>query len=80
VDAADAPVWGDIDDSGAVDGADAVLGYRALTGAISLTAAQQARANVAPLVGGQPQGAFDDDFTLADQLLIVRKAIGAVSF
>jgi hypothetical protein len=40
----------------------------------------KARGNVAPLVNGQPQSTFDDDFGPADLLLIGRKALGQVSF
>jgi hypothetical protein len=79
-DPADSPVWGDINDSGGVDTADVMLGYGAVVGRISLTDAQKARGNVAPLVGGQPQGVFNDDFTLADLLLIQRKSLGIVDF
>ena len=78
--AADAPVWGDIDDSGAVDTVDVLLGTRAVLGLQTLDDAQKARGNVAPLVGGAPQSIFNDDFTVADLLLIQRKALGLVSF
>ena len=80
LDDTDAPVWGDIDDSGDVDVADVLLGYRAVLDLITLSDAQKARGNVAPLVGGEPQGDFDDAFTLADVLLIQQKALGVVSF
>lgn len=80
LDPADSPVWGDIDDSGSVDMVDVLLGYRAVLGLITLTDAQKARGNVAPLVGGQPQSVYDDPFTLADLLLIQRKAVGLVTF
>jgi len=77
---ADAPVWGDIDDSGVVDTVDVLLGSRALLGLLTLDDAQKARGNVAPLVGGVPQGGFDDPFTAADLLLIQRKALGLAGF
>jgi hypothetical protein len=80
LDAADSPVWGDIDDSGSVDVVDVLLGYRGVLGLITLTEAQNARGKVAPLVGGQPQPIFDDPLTLADLLLIQLKAVGAVTF
>lgn len=80
LDPADMPVWGDIDDSGGVDVVDVLLGSRAVLGLMSLTDAQKARGNVAPLVGGVPQGVFDDDFTVADLLLIQEKAEGDISY
>ena len=80
LDPADSPVWGDIDASGSVDTVDVLLAYRAVAGLLVLGEAQQARGNVAPLVGGVPQSVFDDDFTIADALLIQRKALGLVSF
>jgi hypothetical protein len=41
---------------------------------------QLARGNVAPLVGGQPASLPDDDFNVADLLLITGKATGVMSF
>jgi hypothetical protein len=38
------------------------------------------RGNVAPLVDGQPQALPDEMLDVADLLLIMRKAWGAVSF
>jgi hypothetical protein len=80
LDPADSPVWGDINDSGSVDTVDVLLGYRAVQGLITLTDAQKALGNVAPLVGGQPQSFFDDDFNVADLLLIQQKALGIRTF
>lgn len=80
LDGADAPVWGDINDDGTVDTRDVLRASRAVLGMTTLTAAEQARGNVAPLIGGQPQSQPDDPFTLADLLLIQGKALGAVSF
>ena len=77
---ADAPVWGDINDDASVDSRDVLLASRAVLGLTELTAAEKARGNVAPLLGGQPQSQPDDAFTLADLLLIQSKALGVASF
>jgi hypothetical protein len=77
---ADSPLWGDIDDNGIVDAADVLQATRAVIGFTSLTDAEKARGNVAPLVAGQPQSTFDDEFGLPDLLLISRKALGTVAF
>ena len=74
------PVWGDVDDSGVVDVADVLKATRAVLGLVSLTAAELARGNVAPLVGGFPDSRPDDDFTVADLLLITGKATGSISY
>jgi hypothetical protein len=57
-----------------------LLATRAALGTLILDDAQLARGNVAPLVGGQPASAPDDDFNVADLLLITGKATGATSF
>ena len=80
LDDTDALVWGDIDNNGAVNAADVLLATRAALGTLILDDAQLARGNVAPLVGGQPASAPDDDFNVADLLLITGKATGATSF
>jgi Subtilase family/Bacterial TSP3 repeat len=75
------PVWGDINDDRVVDTVDALLASRAVLGLVTLTNAELARGNVAPLVNGTPQPpAVDDGFDLADLLLIERKALGVVSY
>jgi hypothetical protein len=73
-------VWGDIDNNGDVNAADVLLATRAALGMLTLDVAQLARGNVAPLVGGNPSSAPDDDFNVADLLLITGKATGATSF
>ena len=80
LDDTDALVWGDIDNNGDVNAADVLLATRAALGMLTLDDAQLARGNVAPLVGGQPASAPDDDFNVADLLLITGKATGAMSF
>ena len=76
----DFPVWGDIDNNGVVNTADVLLATRATLGMVTLDSAQLARGNVAPLVGGVPDSNPDDDFTVADLLLITGKATGSISF
>jgi subtilisin family serine protease len=76
----DVLVWGDIDDNGVVNAADVLLATRAALGTLTLDDAQLARGNVAPLVGGKPASVPDDDFNVADLLLITGKATGAMSF
>ena len=73
-------VWGDIDNSGVVNAADVLIASRAALGLVTLTSEQLARGNVAPLVGGMPASAPDDEFNVADLLLITGKATGATSF
>ena len=76
----DTLVWGDIDNNGVVNAADVLIASRAALRLVTLTSEQLARGNVAPLVGGQPTSAPDDDFNVADLLLISGKATGAMSF
>ena len=73
-------VWGDINNNGVVNAADVLLATRAALGTLMLDAAELARGNVAPLVGGQPASLPDDDFNVADLLLITGKATGVMSF
>jgi hypothetical protein len=80
LDDTDTLVWGDIDNNGVVNAADVLLATRAALGMLTLDDEQLARGNVAPLVGGQPTSAPDDDFNVADLLLITGKATGAASF
>jgi Subtilase family/Bacterial TSP3 repeat len=74
------PIWGDINDDRVVDTADVLLASRAVLGLVTLTEAELARGNVAPLVNGAPQHVINDPFNVADLLLIERKALGAVSY
>jgi hypothetical protein len=76
----DYPVWGDINDDREVDAADVLIASRAVLGLVTLTSDQLARGNVAPLVNGVPDTAPDDEFNIADMLLITRKAIHAVFY
>ena len=80
LDDTDVLVWGDIDNSGVVNTADMLLATRAALSMITLNSAQLARGNVAPLVGGVPDSRPDDDFTVADLLLITGKATGSISY
>jgi len=73
-------VWGDIDNSGGVNAADVLLATRAALGMMTLNSEQLARGNVAPLVGGKPASVPDDEFTVADLLLITGKASGSMSY
>jgi subtilisin family serine protease len=79
---ADTPVWGDINDDGAVNAADILLATRAVLGLIDLTDAESVRGNLAPLANGAPQYPPVDsrDLDLPDLLLIQRKALGLVAF
>jgi len=80
LDGGDYPVWGDIDNNRVVNAADVLLATRAVLGMMTLNSAQLARGNVAPLVGGVPDSSPDDDFTVADMLLITGKATGSISY
>ena len=80
LDGGDYPVWGDIDNNRVVNAADVLLATRAALGMMTLNSAQLARGNVAPLVGGVPDPRPDDDFTVADLLLITGKATGSISY
>jgi subtilisin family serine protease len=73
-------IWGDINNSGVVNAADVLLATRAALGVLTLSTPQLARGNVAPLVGGQPASLPDDEFNVADLLLITGKATGVMSF
>jgi hypothetical protein len=76
----DFPVWGDINNDREVNTADVLLAHRAMLGLVMLETDQLARGNVAPLVNGVPDSPPDDAFNLADLLLIIRKAVHAVSY
>ena len=77
---ADFPIMGDIDNNGIVNAADVLLATRAALGMMVLDGGQLARGNVAPLVGGVPDALPDDEFTVADLLLITGKVTGSISF
>ena len=74
------PTWGDVDGSGLVNVADVLIATRAVLGLVSLTDAELARGNVAPLVVGVPDSRPDDEFNVADLLLITGKASGSMSY
>jgi thermitase len=78
----DTPVWGDINDDGAVNAADVLLATRAVLGLANLTNAESVRGNLAPLANGAPQYPPVDGpaLDLADLLLIQRKALGLTAF
>jgi hypothetical protein len=80
LDAMSFPVWGDINDDRLVNAADVLLATSAVLGNLELSIDMLARGNVAPLVNGTPNSKFDDDFNLADLLLILRKAVGEVNY
>jgi subtilisin family serine protease len=77
LDDTDFPVWGDINDDRKVDAVDILLATRAALGLLTLSADQQARADVAPLSGGQPDQ--DGVFNAADVLVIQREALDLIS-
>lgn len=66
---------GDLNGDGKVDAGDVLLLYRALHGQVTLTPAEQAAADVAPMVGGvsQPDGKVNE----GDLLLLLRALEGA---
>ncbi len=74
------PVWGDINNDRVVNAADVLIANRAVLGLVTLTSDQLARGNVAPLVNGAPATSPADVFTIADLLLITRKAMHAVTY
>ena len=78
----DTPVWGDINDDGAVNAADVLLATRDVLGLIDLTDAESVRGNLAPLANGAPQypPVGSPDLDLPDLLLIQRKALGLDAF
>ncbi len=80
LDVDDFPVWGDINDDRVVDTVDVLMATRATLGLLVLDDGQLARGNVAPLEAGIPNPPLVDEFNLADQLLIMRKAMGNSSY
>jgi len=69
---------GDINDDGLVDIKDMLLAMRILLGTYIPTSSQQARWDVAPLVGGVPQPDGQND--LGDYVVLQRKLLGIVNF
>jgi len=82
LDNTDSPMWGDINDDGAVNAADVLMATRDVLGLIDLTDAESVRGNLAPLANGAPQypPVGSPDLDLPDLLLIQRKALGEVSY
>ena len=80
VDAAplDADHDGDVNIDGAVDVVDVLWGQQALHETRSLSQAQEAHGDVAPLVSGIPQP--DGTFNLGDELVILRMVLGGLNF
>jgi hypothetical protein len=73
------PHNGDINDDGMVNIVDVLLAEQVLTGlAPQLSAPQMNRADVAPLLAGLPDP--DGDFNTGDLLVILRKALGEISY
>jgi len=82
LDDSDTPVWGDINDDGAVNAADVLLATREVLGLGTLSDAEAVRGNLAPLANGAPQypPVGSSDLELPDLLLIQRKALGLIVF
>lgn len=72
------PSTGDLDGDGKVNLKDSLKALLSSAGLVTLTAAEQARGDVGPLVAGKPQpdGVVDS----GDAFLISKKAIGLISF
>ena len=71
---------GDINNDSVVSMADVLLASRVILDLYSLNTGQQARANVAPLVNGEPQYPPVDGINVGDLLVITRKALGLINF
>jgi len=69
---------GDVNIDGAVDVVDVLWGQQALHETRSLSPAQEAHGDVAPLVSGIPQP--DGTFNLGDELVILRMVLGGLNF
>jgi len=73
------PLKGDIDSDGVISLADALTALRSVTNNTQLTIDQKARADVWPLdASGKPLG--DSSVNLNDALLILRRAVGLVTW
>ncbi len=69
---------GDINEDGVVNAADLILAHRMVVGLMTPTTVQLSHADVAPLVGGNPQP--NGSFNLGDLIVIQRKALGQINF
>jgi len=69
---------GDINNDGQVDLVDLLLATKILLGGYTPSAEEQARWDVAPLVGGVPEP--DSQNTLGDLLVLQRKVLGLINF
>lgn len=69
---------GDIDGDGSTTIADALTALQMSVGLQTATAAQLARGDVAPLVGGVPEP--DGKIDLGDVAVILRRSIGALNW
>lgn len=69
---------GDVNGDGKVDISDALKAMQSSAGLIVLTAAEQARGDVGPLVNGKPQP--DGVIDTGDAVIIANKALGLVTF
>jgi subtilisin family serine protease len=78
LDSTDAPVWGDADDNGVVNAADLLLATRALLGLVTLTTAEMARLDIAPVIAGSP--APDGQITAGDLLVVQQILLGLASY
>jgi spore coat protein A len=72
------PASGDLDGNGKVELNDSLQSLLASSGLTTLTTAQQARADVGPLVDGKPKP--DGQVDAGDALLIQKRALGLISF
>jgi spore coat protein A, manganese oxidase len=78
VSAAQSVVSGDLNGDGKVDIADALLALKMAVGAVTPTAQDLARGDVAPLVNGKP--APDGKVDISDVLLLLKKSVGLVNW
>ncbi|MGD8842534.1 MAG: S8 family serine peptidase [Gammaproteobacteria bacterium] len=74
----DAPVWGDADDSGAVNAADLLLLTRAVLGLTVLADDARARVDIAPVIAGTPTP--DSQLTAGDLVVVQRILAGSASY
>jgi hypothetical protein len=73
------PPTGDMNGDGQVTIADALLALQTVVGLYVATPQQILRANVAPLVNGEPDPT-GSSVTIADALLILQKVVGSVTW